>query len=323
MQSLENKAEKKNINATQTETDTKQTPGHNKRTFLGAKIRFLEIALGATDGILLAVGGVLASYHSHVQILGISFILSAVFWSILLINLHWRTTHTRQKPLAGLLSKIIFGTAILCLVVGVLVWLLLSIPKGEVRPFKVSCKSPLITPGRPLLAPMMVEYSSKYGPTISPVHLMVSVTIVNLQPGPSTLEAYSLEWSANEDGPWATMKPISLLWNRVYWAYDIKSAVALDMSANGLDFELKGKQLNSHESVRGWTLWECPEPSGCTYSFMKFSFRDTAGLQGSDACSGAFNPMPEAEVNTQYWKVLPGRFDLSNAHLVFMSECCS
>jgi hypothetical protein len=241
----------------------------------------------------------------------------------LLVNLHWRSRRTGHRPLGGFLSKILLCAAALFLLAGALSGLLPRIGRGVVGPFSISCDPALLTPGRPLLAPIMVQYPSKYGSTISPVHLMISVTLVNLQPEPSTIDGYSLEWSVKKNGPWLPMKPISTTSTHVFWAFDLKSSVALDMSTNGLDFELGGRQLNSHETVRGWTLWECLDPSGCSYTFVRFSVRDTAGMQGFATCRPTSSSLkPEAEPNMSYWKFLPGRFDLSNAHRVFSSECC-
>jgi hypothetical protein len=119
------------------------------------------------------------------------------------------------------------------------------------------------------------------------------------------------------------MKPISVLSAHVYIIGDARSSIPVDMSENGLDFELKGRQLNPRGTVRGWTFWECPDPSGCTHDFMRFSVRDTTGIDGSYPCTITPNLKSAAdEISAGYFRVMPGRSDLSNAHPIFRSECC-
>jgi hypothetical protein len=175
-------------NTTKTETSAKQNPRH-KRKFLGAQMGFLRIAIPSLGTVLLAVGGVLASYFPHILILGLSFVASGAFCFILVVNLNWRNTHTRQQPLGGPWSRILLGATIISPLMGAY---LSFLPRAQPTAFRISCDSALSTSGRPLLTTIMVEYPTKYGPTISPVHYTLLVTIVNLQSVPSMLESYSL-----------------------------------------------------------------------------------------------------------------------------------
>jgi len=289
-----------------------------KRKFLSAEIGLLDQILGPIGAVLLAAGAVV---YSDKRISGILIMVSGALCLFLVVSLHLRSRNTRNVPLAGALSKMIFGGAIVSLIVGVVSWSYFPFLKAVVGPFSISCGPSLLTPGRPLINSLMVEYPSKYGPTISPIHLMMTVTLVNLQSFPTMIDTYSLEGSADKTGSWLALFPISTVENRVYWAGNIKASRQIDMTTNGLDFELRGRQTGPHDSIRGWTLWECPYISGCVYPNMRFSVSDTAGTKAAAPCPfGSGSDKPEAEANMQYMKILPGLYDLSASHPAFMSE---
>ena len=298
---------------TKVEPDSNQYLGQDRK-FLGAGLGFLNTIFGIFAAILFAASGLLATYFPHKGTPSVLSFASGLLFLALLANLHWR--NNRNLPLTGLTSMTLFISAMVILVVMPLSFFL---QLRTTSLYGVSCRQALWTPGRPLYSPLMVEYSSKLGPTLSPVHLMVSVTITNLQATSSTITSFSADSSSSESGPWTSLTPVPTLWSHPYFAANLHSAAQIDMKTDALDQILDKRALNSHETVHGWTLWECPDPSGCTYSFLRFHLEDASGKEDSVICSVSRISALRDWTNLDYLNV-HGPIDVSKDRVAFISR---
>lgn len=244
-------------------------------------------------------------------------LISGALFFALLIDLHWRNRQGETIPLPGLTFKSLFALAVVFVALAPVFWVVQL--SRTTRRYSVSCRPVFWVSGRPLHSPMMAEYTSKHGPTISPVHLWLSVRITNLQAHPVTIKGYSVESSSSRTGPWVTLAPVSPLLTQLYFASNLKSSEQIDVRHSSLDDVLDNNVLNSDESVRGFGFWECPDPAGCSYSFLRFHFQDASGNNGSVVCAPFAKSKQTYETNQLYANV-HGPFDLSMDHATFISK---
>jgi hypothetical protein len=88
-------------------------------------------------------------------------------------------------------------------------------------------------------------------PAIGKIRIAEYLSVTNLQNLATSIESYRLE-GLNNNVPW-TIKTAPT-WADVFWAFDRKQAVPLDLRACGLNFRLLDRSIKPGETVSGW-IW--------------------------------------------------------------------
>jgi hypothetical protein len=105
-----------------------------------------------------------------------------------------------------------------------------------------------------------VAYESKYGKTLSPVHLGLYVRFVNLQSKPLSIETLGTEFHQFSGENWNQLFPIHPYGGIFYLpAPDLRQAAPVAFSAGDLLETLRTRQIQPHETVRGWLFYEMAE----------------------------------------------------------------
>src|SRR5262249_35873633 len=84
-----------------------------------------------------------------------------------------------------------------------------------------------------------VAYESGHGATVSPADIFMFLTLVNLQPVPSTISRLRIEMKLGEDGGWIKLNTIPLRGgHEIFFGNDLSHIRRIDMTQNGIDYLL-------------------------------------------------------------------------------------
>lgn len=125
-----------------------------------------------------------------------------------------------------------------------------------------------------------LRYTSSLGDTISPMPVLLSMSITNTRDIPVTLDSLAISVQLN-DGPWVDLQHINSRWGSVWYITDLKDAGLLDLSENGLDTILL-KPIEPHKPVRGIMFFDTPSPVlpfADDWIRYKWAAKDTAGTE--------------------------------------------
>jgi len=131
--------------------------------------------------------------------------------------------------------------------------------------------------------------SPYYRPHASPIHVLMNLSITNVQITTSQIVAYSLSYSDDGGRTWDKLCPVRLDGRTLYLAYDIDKAVEISTS-NFLENNLLEKELQPHSRISGWSAWQCSSIE-CNFKLLKITVRDAEGnktsgiIDQSDAAS--------------------------------------
>lgn len=186
-----------------------------------------------------------------------------------------------------------------------------ALPKTS--PFSVAIPVRLHQDERTLGGPFCLDYRSRFGATLSPIHQMIFIRLTNLQPVRSMIETYRVE-TQNARGEWFKLIRMDGQIGSVYMiSDDLKKATLIKSEA--LDTVLINRSIAPNETVEGTAYFELPENAGPNAP-LRIYVKDFGGAevvqtirhsQMADFAQGAVL-YPVATV------------DLSNSRLMYYSE---
>jgi hypothetical protein len=116
------------------------------------------------------------------------------------------------------------------------------------------------------------------GHSATPIDILAFVTIANLQDIPMKVQQFS--WKQHDGWP---LCPVSVLGLGRLYGFQSKAGVADNAIPfavdNSLEQTLMASAIPPHQSVSGWTLWECP--FGHCFPGRLFGVEDAEGRRFS------------------------------------------
>jgi hypothetical protein len=145
--------------------------------------------------------------------------------------------------------------------------------------------------------PLWIRYQGGSGQTISPVAVGMFIDITNQTAIPQKIKAYSVAIKTPSCG-WTYLSPVSMRSVQVFWMDNVKAAMPMDFSSNGLDFLLE-RPIRPYGTVSGWWLFDsrdkCPIGVGDAIQYRvtldTFSGRKLDRVTDSERISNT-SPLP-------------------------------
>lgn len=129
---------------------------------------------------------------------------------------------------------------------------------------------------------IMAYYLVNNQPTLSPIDLWLDLRVLNLQPHPVTIEAWSVETGPTPNGLWLRLLHIPASPHLTFYIVGSLRNVL----SGALKFQDLGDALlnpiQPRAEAQGWVLCECPYKPPCLAWFERIRLRDTEGHNFSE-----------------------------------------
>jgi len=149
-------------------------------------------------------------------------------------------------------------------------------PATASKPFSIAIVNGMGQEDRMLGSIAWLDYQSKFGDTLSPIHRTVFIRITNLQNVRCMIETYRVE-TQKPTGEWVKLTWMDGQKGSVYWIFaDIKKSTLMEMEK--LDAVLASRTIDPRQTVEGWAFFELPENISLKWP-MRVYVKDFGGAE--------------------------------------------
>ena len=153
----------------------------------------------------------------------------------------------------------------------------------------------------------------------SPISIAIYLRYTNLMPVASMIDGYSVEVN-NGNKEWVKLNRIPGTDGTVYWVYDVKQALRVNMEDGAFDRLLQNRNIQPNETVRGWVFLELPKDVPDDKAW-RFTMRDATGNESTEIISLTASGNSQTEsIQEQGFSVMPPPRDFTNIPKRFYTE---
>jgi len=193
---------------------------------------------------------------------------------------------------------------------------------ADQQPFHVELRVALTNLDDNMWADFMVAYNSELGLTLSPIHFLLYLQIVNTQNRQSTITSYSLEAGSSPEGPWKRLTPIHIgSDNATYNLTGGGPKKAKEFQFLPLLYDvLNERGFGPYETRFGWAFFAGKDIVRSHPAFFKLSLRDSAGATTTEILAAKLDSPGTVSFQEGTFKVLRTGVDLTKFPVKYFPE---